>query len=169
MDLSEILKQKKEKNSLLKKRFSLPTKLKSLWLVKISDKILIKGLRDGLIVLPAGFILEIEWIKDEKLWENVVATWKIKSDELIGFDFIVCDDTIENLNKYFKLWIVPIVGANNTLKSVLSEFNPMKNEWNAYIFQENEKWNIFYAITRYLENSKFPFDNKNLTKNIIEL
>jgi hypothetical protein len=76
---------------------------------------------------------------------------------------------VENLSKYLKLWIVPIISANNTLKSVLREFNPMKNEWNAYIFQENNEWHIFYAIARYLENSKFPFDNKNLTKNVIEL
>jgi hypothetical protein len=169
MDLNSILKEKKEKNTQIKNKFFLPTKIKPLWLVKISNKLLIKYLRDAFLILPASFILEINWIKTEKLWENIIATGKIEPNELIWFDFILCDDDIKNLNKYLQVWIVPITSLKNPLGPILKEFSPMKNEWNSYLFKEEEKWSIFYALVRYLENFKFPFDNKNLVKNVLDI
>jgi hypothetical protein len=144
-------------------------KTKPLWLVKISNKSLIKYLRDAFLILPAFFVLEIDWVDTEKLWENIVAIGKIDSNELIWFDFILCDNNIKNLNKYFQVWIVPIVSSKSSLSSILKEFAPMKNEWNSYIFDEEDKWSIFYALVRYLENFKFPFDNKNLVKNVLDI
>jgi hypothetical protein len=96
--------------------------------LKLSDKALIKDLRDALIVLPAVFILEMEGVETDKLSENLIVTGKIKPDELLGFDFVVFDENIKNLNKYLELGIVPIAPVKNPLKSVLKEFNPMKNE-----------------------------------------
>lgn len=169
MDLNMVIKEKKEKNILLKKKFGLPTKDKALWLIKINNKILIKDLRDGLLVLPAWFVLEIPWVDTEKLGENIVATAKIEENDLIWFDFIVCDDSIDSLNKYLELWVSPIISTKNHLNSILKEFNPVKNEGNSYLFESLDKWSIFYSIVRYLENFKFPFDNKNLVKNVINL
>ncbi|MDD3145342.1 MAG: hypothetical protein PHV23_04495 [Candidatus Gracilibacteria bacterium] len=169
MDLNTILKEKKEKNILLKKKFGLPVKDKAIGLIKISNKALIKDLRDGLISLPSGFILEVDGAATEKIGENIIATSKIDENDLIGFDFIVCDNTIENLNKYFELGITPLISSKNHLNSILKEFNPVKNEGNSYLFETLDKWSVFYSIVRYLENFKFPFDNKNLVKNVINL
>jgi hypothetical protein len=114
-------------------------------------------------------VLQINWIKTETLWKNIIATGKIETKELIGFDFILCDEDIKDLNKYLSNWIVPIIPLENPFSSILQEFNPMRNEWNAYIFNKEDKRSIFYAIVRYIENSKFPFDNKNLVKNVLDV
>jgi len=169
MDLNIILKEKKEKNILLKNKFRLPLKDKAIWLVKITNKVLIKDLRDWLLTLPSSFIVEVDWATTEKLWENIIATSKIDENYLIWFDFIVCDDSIKNLNKYFELGITPLISSKNHLNSILKEFNPVKNEGNSYLFESLDKWSVFYSIVRYLENFKFPFDNKNLVKNVINL
>lgn len=167
MDLNMVLKEKKEKNLLLKKKLLLSNRNKAIWLIKINSKTLIKELRDALVVLPCDFVIEVEWANNEKLAENVVAISKVDDNSVIWFDFIVCDDEINNLNSYFELWITPIVSNKNHLSSLLKEFNPVKNEGNSYIYSSLDKWSIFYALIRYLENYKFPFDNKNLVKNVI--
>ncbi|MDD2907398.1 MAG: hypothetical protein PHH98_02035 [Candidatus Gracilibacteria bacterium] len=169
MDLNTILKEKKEKNIVLKNKYDLQQKDKALGLIKISNKALIKDLRDALLILPSGFILEIEGVETEKLGANIIATSKVVDSDLIGFDFIVCDENVSNLNKYLELGIAPLISSKNQLKSILKEFNPAKNEGNAYLFENLDKWSIFYAMVRYFENYKFTFDNKNLVKNIINL
>jgi hypothetical protein len=51
----------------------------------------------------------------------------------------------------------------------LTEFNASKVEWNAFIFESNALCDIYYAIIRYLENYKFPYDNKALVKNVLDI
>jgi hypothetical protein len=46
MDLNTVIKEKKEKNTEIKKRLGLIQKHKALGLVKITNKALIKDLRD---------------------------------------------------------------------------------------------------------------------------
>lgn len=168
MDFNGILKEKKTKNTSLRDKLALPKWAKALWLLKISDKSLIKDLRDWLLILPAAFVIEIAWVDTEKLWPNIVATWKIDKKELAWFDFVVWTDDLK-VNPYIAEWITPIVSKENTLNWILKEFNPIKTEWNAYIFDKTDKWNVIYAITRYLENYKFSYDNKNLVKNVLDI
>lgn len=165
----DIFKQKREYNTKLKDKYWFLKKDKSIWLVKLSDKNLIKELRDAFINLPSSFIIEIENIETEKLGKNIVATWKIPENYLIGFDFIICDKNISSLKKYLERWITPIISKNNPLKSILKDFDAMKNQWNSFIYEFENKWWIFYSLVRYLENYKFPFDNKNLVKNILDI
>jgi len=167
MDLNVVLREKREKNLIIKRNFWLLQKNKALWLIKVSNKALIKDLRDWLILLPVWFVIEIDGIETEKLWKNIVVTSKIDDSELIGFDFIICDDDLENLNKFLEIWVTPIVSLSNPLNSILKEFNPVKNEWNSFQFESLDKWSIFYTLVRYLENYKFSFDNKNLVKNVL--
>ena len=169
MELNVVLKEKREKNILIKKNFWLLQKYKALGLIKITNKSLIKDLRDGLVVLPACFVICMEWVETDKIWKNIVATSDISESDLIWFDFIIWDDELENLNKFLELWITPIVSETNPLHSILKEFNPVKNEWNSYIYQTLDKWSIFYSLVKYLENYKFSFDNKNLVKNVLAI
>lgn len=161
-----IFNQKKEYNLKLKDKFWLLKKQKIVWLVKLSDKNLIKELRDAFINLPVNFIIEMDNIDTEKLWKNVVATSKIPESYVVGFDFVICDKNI-SVKKYLEKWVTPIISKDNPLKSILREFNPAKNEGNSFLYESNNKWQIFYWLVRYLENYKFPFDNKNLVKNIL--
>lgn len=164
-----IFKEKKENNLKLKEKYSLIKQNKTVWLVKLNDKKLIKELRDSFLVLPANFILEIENIETEKLWKNIVATHKIPENILSGIDFIICDSEICSLKKYLEKGIVPIITEKNSLKSILREFNPLKNEGNSFLVKDENKWEYFYSLVKYLENNKFPQDNKNLVKNILEI
>jgi len=169
MDLNTVIKEKKEKNTEIKKRLGLIQKHKALGLVKITNKALIKDLRDWFLVLPSSFVIQVDWVDVEKLWNNIVATWSIDKNDFIGFDFILCDEDIENLNIYLENGVAPIINSDTHMSAILKEFNPMKNEWNSYLFSNNDKWTIFYSIVRYLENHKYAFDNKNLVKNVFSI
>lgn len=159
--------KKKEKNINIRKQYWLQEKNKPLWLIKIDNKELIKDLRDWLLTLQASFIVEVKWVNNELIWKNIIVTWDIKNDDLIWFDFVVCDNNITNLDLYLKNWITPLILKDNHFCKILQEFNPLKNEWNAFFYDEENKWQIFWSIIKYMENYKFPFDNKTLVKNVL--
>ena len=71
------------------------------------------------------------------------------------------------MEKYLKNWIVPIISKNSYYTKTLQEFNPIKSEWNSFFYEEENKWCIFSWIIKYIENYKFPFDNKTLLKNTL--
>ncbi|MBF0913876.1 hypothetical protein HXK64_02895 [Candidatus Gracilibacteria bacterium] len=80
---------------------------------------------------------------------------------------MICDKEASSLKKYLEKGVTPIISKNNPLKSILKEFDPAKNIGNSFLFESENKWQIFYSLVRYLENYKFPFDNRNLVKNIL--
>jgi hypothetical protein len=138
-------------------------------LIKLSDINLTKELIEWLKSLPACIIVYLKWAETQKISSNLVIIWKTYDQLIIGYDFIVCDDEISNLNLYIEKWIIPIILRNNYMAAILKEFNPLRSEWNAFFYEELDKWSIFYTIVRYLENYKFPQDNKNLVKNILKI
>ena len=111
----EMLNIKKEKNTLMRKEYPLMKKFKPIGLMKLENKDVLKDLRDGLLNISAGFVIEVKWVKDlhEEIWPNILAVWEVKTDLLPWFDFIVCDDDIKNLETYLKSWLVPIINKNN--------------------------------------------------------
>jgi hypothetical protein len=106
--------------------------------------------------------------KTEIIYKNAVITWELDNDVLSWFDFIVCDDDLSDIKSYIEKGITPITLRKNHLSTSLTEFNPLKNEWNSFFFEDLNKWDIFYTIVRYMENYKFPFDNKNLVNNLLK-
>lgn len=167
---TNIFAQKKEVGNKLKEKYWFLKKEKCIWLIKLTDKNLIVELRDAFINLPVAFLIEMEWLEEpERLWKNIIAIWKILDENLIWVDFLICDKNISWLKKYLEKGIIPIISKNNPLKGILKEFNAMKNEWNSYIYEDENKWLIFHSLVRYLENYKFPFDNKNLVKNVLDI
>lgn len=169
MNITTILAKKKEDSLALKKTLGLLLKFKPLWLIKLSDSKLTNDLVNGLKSLPAGFVVYLKDSKTEILSNNVVVTWKLDNWVLSGFDFIVCDNKIKDIDLYIKKWITPIILRENTVSSNLIEFNPLKNEWNSFFYENCNQWDIFYSIVRYMENYKFPFDNKNLVSNVLKV
>jgi len=167
MNLTSILAEKKENSLKLKKALWILLKYKPLWLIRLSNEDLTHSLVKWLKSLPAWFVVYIEWIKTEILSKNVVITWKLEDDVLSWFDFIVTDNDIKNINIYIDLWITPIISKKNDYTDLLVEFNPLKNTWNSFLYEKENKWDIFYTIVRYMENYKFPYDNKNLVKNVL--
>lgn len=169
MNITTILSKKKKDSLALKKTLGILLKFKPLWLVRLSDNELTNNLVRGLKSLPAGFVVYLKDAKTEILSNNVVVTWKLDNWVLSGFDFVVCDNKIKNINIYIEKWITPIIIKENTISSNLIEFNPLKNEWNSFFYENSNEWDIFYSIVRYMENYKFPFDNKNLVSNVLKV
>ena len=169
MNVTTIFSDKKSNSEKIKKSHSLLSKCKPLWLIYLTDNNLINELIEWLKTIQACFIIYIKDSMEAKIADNIIVSWKIDDYVLSWFDFMICDDEIINLRKYLEKWIVPIIIRKNHMSSILKEFNPLKNEWNAFFYDNANVWNIFYSTVRYLENYKFPFDNKNLVNNILKV
>lgn len=169
MNVTTIFSDKNLNSEKIKKIHGVMLKCKPLWLIKLSDITLTTQLVEWLKTLQAWFVVYSENMDETKISNNVVIVNKIEHSILLGFDFIICDNEIEQLKNYLDKWVVPIIIRNNYLSSILKEFNPIKNEWNSFYYDELNVWNIFYATVRYLENYKFPFDNKNLVNNLLKV
>lgn len=166
MNIPELLKNKKSSKQKLINKFGFPNN-KVIGLINIDNDILIEDFLNGLSILDVNFIIKTEK-KLETPHKNIFFTdWL--NDDLVWLDFILCDNCESNMSKYFTIWVTPIISTNNAVHWILSEFNPWKVTWNAYIFQNNNKWDAYYALVRYLENFKFPYDNKALIKNVLEI
>lgn len=69
-------------------------------------------------------------------------------------------------NELMQSALVPIGPQEWAREIRLSEFNPMKFEGNAFLFEEKDRYQIFAALIRYLENVKYPGDKRILLKNV---
>jgi len=170
MTFIQILKEKKELSLKLKKKYNLLLKNKALWLVKINNKALLKKIYFWLANLPINFIIVWDFEKDsiDENFKNLYVCTNIEESNILAFDFVILDSETNELSSFSKNAVVIISPNDNHFSSVLREYNPMKNEWNSYLYNEYNEWSIFHAITRYLENYKITFDNKNLVKNVYE-
>jgi len=171
MSLTQILKQKKETSSKIKKSFWLPLKNKALALIKLNNKTILQKLYFWLANLDIDFVIVWDFDKDwiDENFKNIYITDNINDKDLIAFDFTVLDSNTTDIWLYKKNAIVPILSIDNHFASIYKEFNPMKSEGNSYLYNKHNEWNIFHAITRYYENFKISFDNKNLVKNVLEI
>lgn len=168
MTINSIITEKKEQSINLKKSVWLLLKYKPLGLIHLSDLSIPEKMMECLWEVDAGFIIYDPSKTLQSSFKNVVVVNEIDSNTLWGFDFIVCDDEIVTLSQYMKKGVAPIILRDNHLNALLSEFNPMKNQWNAFFYERLNGCSIFYTIVRYLENYKFPYDNKNLISNLIK-
>ena len=167
MTFPQLLKEKSEASQRIIENYNLPKKNKALWLIIVREWANLAMILEWLQILPANFVV-VSPIEYDTISKNI--TFILDDNiELSAFDFMVTDDNDYNINDCIHKWVVCIVNNEHNSKSLLEEFNPIKNEWNAYIFGLNSSWSIFYAIVRYLENFKFPFDNKNLVKKLFDM
>ncbi len=162
-----ILSEKKKYSKMVKEYYHFNTKHKAIGLILLQDEASIDFLLDGLEVLSCDFVIKTK----KQLWEkaNIASSSEIKKDLLLGFDFVVSDNEMEWLWEYFKLWIVPILPNNNHLSGILKEFDPLQSEGNSFFYLNENKWSLYATIIRYLENYKFPYDHRNLVKNIMSI
>ena len=167
MNIVELLRKKKASWNEIKKDFDFPLNNKATWLISLSDNNLTNELLEALSVLDVNFIIKSNNLNNSD-FKNI-AFIKEWFNSLIWLDFVLCDECENNMTDYFNFGVTPIISKNSHLSSLLSEFNPGKVSWNAYIFKNNNKWEVFYALIRYLENFKFSYDNKALVKNVLDI
>jgi len=165
MTTATILKTKKQKKDSLVWKFNFKPKDKALWLIVLKEKLIDDVLFDALKILPSNFVIVsdkiVEWSDNLTFTKDIIIDW--------WFDFIVCDESEDNLMKFLKDWVVPVIYKNHHISSLLSEFNAKKVEWNAFIFENDALCDIYYAMIRFLENYKFPYDHKALVKNVLDV
>lgn len=163
-----LFTEKKKYSKLLKSQFWFKTKNKAIGLIVLKEDIDIVSLLFWLSVLPCDFV----FLSDSEISNqssNICISKEVKNDLLLWFDFILTDNKLDSLKNYIKNSITPLVPTNNHLSWVLREFDPINVEWNSYLYDDKNIWSMFYAVSRYLENYKFPYDNRNLVKNLINL
>ncbi len=161
-----IISAKKKTKENIKEIFFKESKNKIYWIIKLKNIDKLDELLNWLEILPCNFI--IIW-KDIKT-QNIVWIESIdKLEELLymWFDFVICDNSEKELKKFTSNWICPIINKNNMFKNYFSDFDAMSWRWNSFSYLDWNIWSIFYNISIYLENYKFPYDNKNLIKNIL--
>ncbi len=81
-------------------------------------------------------------------------------------DAFITDNSEVPLRELIENVVVPIVPKDIAVFKNLSEFNPMKFEGNAFIFEEVNKFQMFEKIVRYLENIRYPWDKRTLLQNV---
>jgi hypothetical protein len=88
-------------------------------------------------------------------------------DNRNGADAFLTDDwTLVPKDELMKSAVVPIGPSLWAKEYGLTEFNPMKFEWNSFLFEKADKYQMFAALVRYLENVKYPGDKRTLIKNV---
>lgn len=166
MTLSEVLAGKTVARDEYKSTYSLPRRSKILIAVHFTDTTMTKKILEWLEILPANFI--VFWENLEKIEaKNISYSNTINSFDMQWIDAIMCNCEDVSLESAMKLWVVPIVNENNYLGKILQEFHPGRAEGNAYLYEKDSHWSAYYALVRYLENHKFPYDNRNLVKNVV--
>lgn len=166
MNISELLQIKEVKRDELKVRFDLPRRSKILIAVHFTEKNITQGLLDGFAVLPANFIV-FWWDTTEHIAKNITFIKQHDTFDMTGIDAMLGDCHDIKLEKIMQLGVTPLINENNYLGSILQEFSPGRGEGNAYLYEKGNMWSAYYALIRYLENHKFPYDNRNLVKNVI--
>lgn len=165
MELKRCIEEKRKYNGIIKEIYNFKKMIKPVWLVLVSEDMDLASLAKWLSVLPCNFIIRGEnpWVE----YHNIKFELETSEVNKVWLDFVLTN-LEEDLVEYFNFWVVPIISAENIIAPELEEFNPMSTSGNSFIFAHNTQWDMFYALVKYLENYKFPYDNKNLVKNVIE-
>ncbi len=60
--------------------------------------------------------------------------------------------------------VVPVIPISTN--KIFSEFDPMKFEWNAFIFEKVDQFQMFEKLIRALENMRYAGDKRMLLQNV---
>ena len=166
MNFTELLKNKADVREQLKNKYNLPKRSKILIGVHFSNSKITKKILDGLAILPANFIIFGESWENTNA-KNIAFEEEYNTIDMTWIDAILwsCDDV--KIETIMETGTVPLVNENSYLGKILVEFHPGRAEWNAYLYDKESYWSAYYALIRYLENHKFPYDNRNLVKNVV--
>jgi len=122
-------------------------------------------------------ILLVSYIQDEKIFQffqsaciamNIVLLSDTDDITLEGADIWITDSLNDSipLSLLCKNGVVPVI-PDQIENSLWSEFNPMKFEWNAFIFSELNEFRMFASLIRAIENMRYPGDKRMLLQNVI--
>ena len=145
--------QKEIKRNSLLRHASLPKDTRAVILSYIQNKEILEFL------VSACKALNISLLTDFASQESVYIEW---ADAFIA-DVLNKELPISTL---LKNQVVPIIPLEEDVKKNFSEFNPMKFEGNAFLFEQKTKYHVFEKLVRYVENIRYAGDKRTLLQNI---
>ena len=125
-----------------------------------------------LILLDIEDIEIREFLLDAAKYLDIVlliSSWKDEEKfDYIGFDAFISDGISWNLDivSLVQSGVVPIIPLNNAFPRVFSEFDPMKFEGNAFLYNSLNKYLILEKLIRYMENIRYAGDKRTLLNNL---
>ncbi len=145
-----IKNQKEEKRAALLRSLALPKTTRAIIVSYVHDETLMISLRDACEAIGVKLVTGID--------ETVIA-W---ADAFITDQL---DETVP-LKDLMKNHVVPILPQSEEHAKTFIEFNPMKFEGNAFLFESVNIYTLFEKVVRYLENIRYPWDKRTLLQNI---
>lgn len=149
-DFSELLKEKKDFRKNFFKQYKIPKTARAIVVNNLENEKIRKSITEACLSVDI-FVIENN------------------SDlDFLGVDAIISDKIDKNfITNISDNLVIPIM--LNPKDKIFKEFNPMKFEWNAFLFEKIELFSIFEKISRMLENSLYIGDRRTLLKNIFAL
>lgn len=149
-DFSELLKEKKDFRKNFFKQYKIPKTARAIVVNNLENEKIRKSITEACLSVDI-FVIENN------------------SDlDFLGIDAIIADKIDKNfITNISDNLVIPII--LNPKDKIFKEFNPMKFEWNAFLFEKIELFSIFEKISRMLENSLYIGDRRTLLKNIFAL
>ncbi len=146
-------KQKETKRNSLLRHASLPKSTRAIVLSFIQDTEVLWFLKS------ACEALNISLIADTVSLEDIYIEWA---------DAFIADQITEEvpIQLLLKNQVVPILPFEEGSQKDFTEFNPMKFEGNAFLFEQKTKFHIFEKLIRYLENIRYTGDKRTLLQNV---
>lgn len=149
-DFSELLKEKKDFRKNFFKQYKIPKTARAIVVNNLENEKIRKSITEACLSVDI-FVIENN--------SNL---------DFFGVDAIIADKIDKNfITNISDNLVIPIV--LNPKDKIFKEFNPMKFEWNAFLFEKIELFSIFEKISRMLENSLYIGDRRTLLKNIFAL
>jgi hypothetical protein len=152
MPISPKTKEKEQKRDLLLRHLGASKKTRSIILTDIADSMIDAFLQNGAPSLDV----------------TIVPRSSVPSELMIGADAYIADEILDIavLKSLMAGQVVPIVPTHIADQAKLSEFNPMKFEGNAFLFDSVSVYTVFEKLVRYLENIRYPGDKRTLLQNL---
>ncbi len=168
MSTQKLISEKSSIKNEIKKSLSITSKNRAIgWICP--DIEITKDFLQWLSLCDADFVVSKENSEIQKSGNFFVSSEVDVLSQKEGFDFFLCGGKSKNIQDFMAGGVVPILHKDNYLSALLKDFNPIKGEWNAFFYSSQNKWSMYAALVKYFENYKFPYDNKNLVKNIFEM
>lgn len=120
-------------------------------------------LKMQIIVAPSFHDSLKQYLGNLKVCPDNLADQLIKTSTMTLF---LSDD--EHIGKEIKRTLangcVPICYNFSQFKGVLKDYDPVREEGNSFLFKDFNKWDVFAAVVRALENHKFSWDWQTLSR-----
>lgn len=160
-----LLERKKSAKKNIKKLFP-SGKTEYIIAVSIVDESLRAFVIHGLHALHiAVIVLEQDLASDDAL---SLSRDRLSDEEKLALDALIWDDLSESVSvsDMTPFGVVPILPMDNTFSSILSQFDPIEFQGNAFLYNEMNGYHIFAAFVAYLQTIQFPADRQLLLKNV---